>query len=101
MVSATDATSQHQPSGSPWLKLCANTETTSLKIYLRNCSQLNLECMHAALLSVRYSELLLWPYDKRMQEIITNLPPSPEQGINYREQKVRAIPINQCNPFRH
>lgn len=56
--------------------------------------------MYAALLSVHYSEFLLWPYDKRMQEIITNLPPSPEKGINYCKHKVSAIPINQCNPFK-
>lgn len=57
-------------------------ETTPPKIYLLNCFKLNLKCMHALLLSARYAEFLLWPYDKRMQEIITNFPPARKRELN-------------------
>lgn len=60
---------------------CKYSEATPPKIHLLNCLKLNLKCMYAAFLSARYSELLLWPYDKRMQEIIANLPPARKREL--------------------
>lgn len=72
---------QHPSSRSPCLKTANTERATPPKIRLLNCLKLNLKCMYAVFLSARYSELLLWPYDKRMQEIIANLPPARKREL--------------------
>lgn len=72
---------QHQSLQVTLFENCKYREATPPKICLLNCLKLNLKCMYAVFLSARYSELLLWPYDKRMQEIIANLPPARKREL--------------------